>query len=46
MTRRVQVNVRLSEYEDKQLDQEATKQGCSKSDLIRKLISKLPKPKT
>ncbi|HEY9744014.1 MAG TPA: ribbon-helix-helix protein, CopG family [Coleofasciculaceae cyanobacterium] len=45
MTRPVQLNIRLSEYEDRQLQQEATKQGVSKSDLVRKLISRLPKPK-
>lgn len=45
MTRKIQLNIRLSDYEDRQLQQEAAKQGVSKSDLIRKLISKLPKPK-
>ncbi|MCV3213039.1 CopG family transcriptional regulator [Plectonema radiosum NIES-515] len=34
----------MSDYEFEQLKQEANKQGVSMSDLVRKLISKLPKP--
>ncbi|WP_375340459.1 plasmid mobilization protein [Plectonema radiosum] len=38
------LRVRMSDYEFEQLKQEANKQGVSMSDLVRKLISKLPKP--
>jgi predicted HicB family RNase H-like nuclease len=44
MSRTKKLDIRVSEYEYKQLQQEAEKQGCSMSDLVRKYISKLPKP--
>jgi predicted DNA binding CopG/RHH family protein len=44
MTRDKSVKVRLSEYEYKQLQQEAEKQGIGMSDLLRKCIAKFSKP--
>ena len=44
MARDKSVKVRLSEYEYKQLQQEAEKQGIGMSDLLRKCIAKFPKP--
>ncbi|MBD1807967.1 ribbon-helix-helix protein, CopG family [Microcoleus sp. FACHB-SPT15] len=44
MSRTKKLDIRVSEYEYEQLRQEAEKQGCSMSDLVRKYISKLPKP--
>jgi predicted HicB family RNase H-like nuclease len=44
MSRTKKLDIRVSEYEFAQLQQEAQKQGCSMSDLVRKYISKLPKP--
>ena len=45
MSRTKRLEIRLSQYEMIQLQQEALKQGCSMADLLRKYISKLPKPK-
>ncbi|MEP0779212.1 hypothetical protein NDI39_16515 [Microcoleus sp. ZQ-A2] len=36
--------VRMSEYEYKQLQQEAEKQGVPMADLFRKFVATLPKP--
>ena len=44
MSRTKKLDIRLSEYELLQLRQEAEKQGCPMSDLVRKYISRLPKP--
>ncbi len=44
MSRAKKLEIRVSDYELAQLQQEAEKQGCSMSDLVRKYISKLPKP--
>ncbi|MEW6496003.1 MAG: ribbon-helix-helix protein, CopG family [Cyanobacteriota bacterium] len=44
MSRTKLLQIRLSEYEFKQLQQEAEKQDVSMSDLVRKYISRLPKP--
>jgi len=44
MSRTKKLDIRVSEYELAQLQQEALKQGCSMSDLVRKYISRLPKP--
>lgn len=38
------LRVRMSDYEFEQLKQEAERQGIPMSDLVRKLVSKLPKP--
>lgn len=44
MSRSKKLEIRVSEYEYAQLQQESEKQGVSMSDLVRKYISKLPKP--
>ncbi|MEH2417816.1 MULTISPECIES: plasmid mobilization protein [unclassified Nostoc] len=44
MSRAKKLDIRVSEYEFFQLQQEAERQGCSMSDLVRKYISKLPRP--
>jgi hypothetical protein len=44
MSRAKMLKIRVSEYEFAQLQQESEKQGVSMSDLVRKYISKLPKP--
>jgi predicted HicB family RNase H-like nuclease len=44
MSRTKKLDIRVSEYEFAQLQQEAERQGVSMSDLVRKYISKLPKP--
>lgn len=38
------LEVRLTEYEDKQLRQEAARRGMTKSELIRSLIARFPAP--
>ena len=38
------LEVRLTEYEEKQLKQEADRRGMSKSELIRSLIARFPAP--
>jgi predicted DNA binding CopG/RHH family protein len=38
------IKIRLSEYEYKQLKQEAERQGTGMSDLLRKCIAKFPEP--
>jgi hypothetical protein len=38
------LEVRLTEYEDKQLKQEAARRRMSKSELIRSLIARFPLP--
>jgi hypothetical protein len=43
-TREKMLRVRMSDYEFEQLKQESERQGVSMSDLVRKLVSKLPKP--
>jgi predicted DNA binding CopG/RHH family protein len=45
MTRGKMLRVRMSDYEFEQLRQEADRQGIPMSDLIRKMVSKLPKPR-
>ena len=44
MSRTKKLDIRVSEYEFFQLQQEAERQGCSMSDLVRKYISRLPNP--
>ncbi|NEU75657.1 ribbon-helix-helix protein, CopG family [Hassallia byssoidea VB512170] len=44
MSREKMLKIRVSDYEFEQLRQEAQKQGVSMSDVVRKYISKLPKP--
>jgi len=44
MTRGKMLRVRMSDYEFEQLRQEADRQGIPMSDLVRKMVSKLPKP--
>lgn len=39
------LRIRVSDYEYEQLRLESEKQGVSMSDVVRKYISKLPKPK-
>jgi predicted HicB family RNase H-like nuclease len=46
MSREKALKVRLSDFEHEQLKLEAQKQGISMSDLLRKLISTLPKPES
>lgn len=38
------LEVRLTEYEDRQLRQEAASRGMTKSELIRSLIARFPAP--
>ncbi|MGB7442932.1 MAG: CopG family transcriptional regulator [Coleofasciculaceae cyanobacterium] len=38
------LEVRLTDYELRQLEQEAKKRGMSKSELIRSLIARFPLP--
>jgi predicted DNA binding CopG/RHH family protein len=44
MARGKVIQFRVSEYEFEQLRQEAEKQGVPMSDLLRKYVSRLPKP--
>jgi predicted DNA binding CopG/RHH family protein len=44
MPREKMLRIRVSDYEYEQLRLEAEKQGVPMSDLIRKYISRLPKP--
>jgi hypothetical protein len=39
------LRVRMSDYEFEQLKQEADRQVIAMSDLVRKLVSKLPEPR-
>ncbi len=43
-SRKKMLRVRMSDYEFEQLKQESDRQGIAMSDLVRKLVSKLPKP--
>jgi predicted DNA binding CopG/RHH family protein len=38
------LEIRVTEYEVKQLEQEAARRGMSKSELVRSLIARLPLP--
>lgn len=38
------LDIRLTKYEMRQLEQEATKRGMTKSELIRSLIARFPAP--
>lgn len=38
------LEVRITEYEDRQLKQEAERRGMSKSELVRSLIARFPAP--
>ncbi|MBD0364144.1 MAG: ribbon-helix-helix protein, CopG family [Coleofasciculus sp. C3-bin4] len=40
----IRLEIRLTEYESKQLEQEAAKRGMTKSELVRSLIARLPTP--
>ena len=40
----IRLEIRLTEYESRQLGQEAVKRGMTKSELIRSLIARLPAP--
>jgi len=40
----IRLEIRLTEYESRQLEQEAIKRGMTKSELIRSLIGRLPAP--
>lgn len=44
MARDKRFMIRMSEFEYKQLQQEAEKQGVSMADVVRRLIAKLPRP--
>ncbi|NJR73172.1 MAG: hypothetical protein HC773_04725 [Scytonema sp. CRU_2_7] len=46
MSREKMLRVRMSDYEFEQLKQQADKEGIPMSDLVRKLVSKLPRPIT
>ncbi|WP_334782065.1 plasmid mobilization protein [Nostoc sp.] len=45
MSRQKILKIRVSDYEYDQLKQESALQGVPMSDLVRKYISNLPKPK-
>jgi predicted DNA binding CopG/RHH family protein len=38
------LEIRITEYEVKQLEQEAARRGMTKSELIRSLIARFPEP--
>ncbi len=38
------IEIRMTEYELKQLEQEAKRRGMNRSELIRSLIAKFPDP--
>ncbi len=38
------LEIRVTEYEVKQLEKEAARRGMSKSELVRSLIARLPLP--
>jgi hypothetical protein len=40
----IRLEIRLTEYESRQLEQEAVKRAMTKSELIRSLIARLPAP--
>ena len=40
----IRFEVRLTEYELQQLEEEATRRGMTKSELVRSLIARLPEP--
>lgn len=40
----IRLEIRLTEYESRQLEQEAVKRGMTKSELIRSMIARLPAP--
>jgi len=40
----IRLEIRLTEYESRQLEQEAEHRGMTKSELIRSLIARLPAP--
>ena len=40
----IRLEIRLTEYESKQLEKEAVNRGMTKSELIRSLIARLPAP--
>jgi hypothetical protein len=40
----IRLEIRLTEYESRQLEQEAVKRGMTKSELIRSLVARLPAP--
>jgi hypothetical protein len=40
----IRLEVRLTEYESRQLEQEAVRRGMTKSELIRSLVARLPAP--
>ncbi|NEO32340.1 MAG: CopG family transcriptional regulator [Symploca sp. SIO3C6] len=40
----IRLEVRLTEYESRQLEQEAVRRGMTKPELIRSLVARLPTP--
>jgi predicted DNA binding CopG/RHH family protein len=38
------IDIRMTEYEIRQLDSEAERRGMTRSDLVRSMIAKLPEP--
>ncbi|MFB8787343.1 MAG: CopG family transcriptional regulator [Potamolinea sp.] len=40
----IRLEIRLTEYESRQLEKEAVARGMTKSELIRSLIARLPAP--
>ncbi|WP_446365200.1 plasmid mobilization protein [Coleofasciculus sp. G3-WIS-01] len=40
----IRLEIRLTEYESRQLEQEAVRRGMTKSELIRSLIARLRSP--
>lgn len=39
------IEIRMTEYELRQLEQEAKRRGMNRSELIRSLIARFPEPK-
>lgn len=46
MAKELRLNVRISEYESRQLEEEAKRRGWSVSKLVRSWIATLPPPST
>jgi len=39
------IDIRMTEYEVKQLDSEAERRGMTRSELVRSMVARLPEPK-
>lgn len=44
IVKNIHLEIRLTDYESRQLGDEAVRRGMSKSELIRSLIARLPAP--